>query len=75
MKRAFFKIIAVASVLFALAAISPVKAETSFLEAAQFFLTGVDATSDEIVSEREIVLHKYPLVVYLVDDKTCGPSD
>ena len=50
---------------------SPVKAETSFIEAATFFLTGVDATGDEIVSEREIVLHKYPLVVYLVDDKRC----
>jgi hypothetical protein len=47
---------------------SPVKAETSFLEAAQFFLTGAD--SDE-VGEREIVLHKYQLVVYLIDDKRC----
>jgi hypothetical protein len=71
MKRAFFKIIAAASILVALAAISPVKAETSFIEAVTFFLTGVDATGDEIVSEREIVLDKYPLVVYLVDDKRC----
>jgi hypothetical protein len=41
----------VSAALVALATISPVKAETSFLEAALFFLTGVDATSDEIVSE------------------------
>jgi hypothetical protein len=50
---------------------SPVKAETSFIEAATFFLTGVDATGDEIVSEREIVLRKYPFVIYLVNDKSC----
>jgi hypothetical protein len=69
--KCVFKIFAVASILVALAASSPVKAETSFIEAVTFFLTGVDATGDEIVSEREIHLHKYPLVVYLVDDKRC----
>jgi len=61
----------IAAALFATSTISSANAETSFLEAAQFFLTGVDANSDEIVSEREIVLRKYPLVVYLVDDKPC----
>jgi hypothetical protein len=46
-------------------------ADTSFIEAVTFFLTGVDATGDEIISERQIALHKYPLVVWLVDDKRC----
>jgi hypothetical protein len=45
--------------------------QRAFLEAALFFLTGVDATSDEIVSERQIVLRRYPLVAYLVDGKPC----
>jgi|GEM_PF-4291974 len=45
--------------------------QREFLEAAAFFLTGVDATSDEIVSNREIVLRQYPLVIYLVDNKPC----
>jgi hypothetical protein len=61
----------VATAPLAVSPVSPVKAEASFLEAATFFLTGVDATDDEIVSEREIVLHKYPFVIYLVDDKSC----
>ncbi len=43
----------------------------AFLEAAFFFITGVDAASDEIFNNREIALHGYPIVAYLVDDDSC----
>jgi hypothetical protein len=51
---------------------SPDKAETSFLEAALFFITGVDATSEDSVTEREIVLRREPIVAYLVDSNPCA---
>jgi hypothetical protein len=37
-----------------------------------FFITGVDAASEEIVSNREIVLRQYPIVAYLVDRNSCA---
>jgi hypothetical protein len=46
----------------------PVKAEVSFLEAALFFLTGVEPTDEDSVTDREIILRREPLVAYLVDD-------
>jgi hypothetical protein len=54
------------------ATISPVKANVSFLEAALFFLTGVEATNQDIVTDREIILRRYPLVAYLVDGNPCA---
>jgi hypothetical protein len=54
-----------AAALAVTATISPAKAETTFLEAAMFFITGVDATSEDTVSEDEIRLHRYPIVAYL----------
>jgi hypothetical protein len=56
-----------AAALAVTATISPTKAETTFLEAAMFFITGVDATSEDTVSESQITLHRYPVVAYLVD--------
>ena len=47
------------------ATIAPATAETSFLEAALFFITGLDATSEDTVSEDEIRVGRYPLVAYL----------
>jgi hypothetical protein len=46
--------------------------QRAFLEAALFFITGVDAASDEIVGNREIVLRQYPIVAYLVDSNSCA---
>jgi hypothetical protein len=43
----------------------------SLLEAVAFFMTGVDAGADEIVSDNQIVLRNYPIVVYLVDGNRC----
>lgn len=45
--------------------------QREFLEAAAFVLTGVDATRDEIVSNRQIILHEYPIVMYLVANTPC----
>ena len=61
----------VAAALFATATISPVKAETSFLEAALFFLTAADTRSEDSVTDREIILRRYPIVAYLVDGEPC----
>jgi len=47
-----------AAALAVIATISPAKAETTFLEAAIFFITGVDATSEDTVSENQITLHR-----------------
>jgi hypothetical protein len=44
----------------------------AFLEAALFFITGVDASSNEIVSNRKIKLGRYPIVAYLVDSNPCA---
>jgi putative Ca2+/H+ antiporter (TMEM165/GDT1 family) len=44
----------------------PVKAETSFLEAALFFITGVDTTNEDTVTNHEVRLSRYPIVAYLV---------
>jgi hypothetical protein len=46
--------------------------QRAFLEAAFFFITGVDATAQEIVTNREIHLDRYPIVGYLVDDNRCA---
>jgi hypothetical protein len=68
--KTFISAALVASVM-----ISPVKAQTtktSFLEAALFFLTGVEPTDDDSVTDREIILRREPLVAYLVDDNPCA---
>jgi hypothetical protein len=36
-----------------------------------FFLTGVEATNQDIVTDREIRLRQYPIVAYLVDGNPC----
>lgn len=64
--------VSVVTALLAVSTVSPVKAETSFLEAALFFLTGVDTTNEDTVTDREIRLRQYPLVAYLVDGKPCA---
>jgi hypothetical protein len=62
----------VAAALLGVATISPVKAETSFLEAALFFITGVDTTDEDTVTDREIRLSRYPIVAYLADSNPCA---
>lgn len=54
-----------------IALLAPAKAETSFLQAALFFLTDVEATRNDDVSETEINLRQYPLVIYLMEDVPC----
>src|SRR5262249_12513825 len=51
--------------------ISPVEAKISFLEAALFFLTDVEATHEDTATDREIILRQYPIVAYLVDGNPC----
>jgi hypothetical protein len=46
----------------------------SFLEAATYFLTAVDPTEKDTITENEIVLHQYPLAVNLVDGHPCAVS-
>ena len=53
------------------ATVSPVEAKISFLEAALFFLTDVEATHEDTATDREIILRQYPLVAYLVDGNPC----
>jgi len=53
------------------ATMSPVEAKISFLEAALFFLTDVEATHEDTATDREIILRQYPLVAYLVDGNPC----
>jgi hypothetical protein len=63
------------SAALASAMISPVKAQTtktSFLEAALFFLTGVEPTDEDSVTDREIILRREPLVAHLVDENPCA---
>jgi hypothetical protein len=65
----------VSAALVATAMISPVKAQTtktSFLEAALFFLTGVEQTDEDSVTDREIILRREPLVAHLVDENPCA---
>ena len=46
--------------------------QRAFLEAAVFFITGVDTTKVDMVTNREIVLGRYPIVAYLVDSNPCA---
>jgi hypothetical protein len=62
----------VTAMLVATAAITPAKAETSFLEAALFFLTGVEPGPEDIVTDQEILLLRYSIAAYLVDGKPCA---
>ncbi len=71
------KLIGAASiVVFASASVHQSSAQTyhrrTFVEAALFFMTGVDATGAEKVTVTEIVLHREPPVVYLVFAGACG---
>jgi len=55
-----------------IATISPVEAkQPSFLEAALFFLTSVEPTAEDSVTDREIILRREPVVAYLVDGAPC----
>jgi hypothetical protein len=63
----------VTAALVATAAVSPVRAaEVSFLEAGLFFLTDLQPGEGDRVTDREIVLARYPLVAYTVDDSPCA---
>jgi hypothetical protein len=63
----------VTAALVATAAVSPVKAaEVSFLEAGLFFLTDLQPGEGDRVTDREIVLARYPLIAYTVDDSPCA---
>ena len=44
----------------------------SFLEAALFFLTGVEPGPTDTVTDQEIILQRYPIVAYVVDGKPCA---
>ena len=55
-----------------LAAEAPDRGDNPFLEAALFFLTGVDTNDWDVVTDREIRLARYPLVAYLVNAKPCA---
>jgi hypothetical protein len=59
----------VMSLMFAL--LSPAKAEPTFLEAALFFLTDVETSNQDYVTETEIRLRRWPIVAYLVEDAPC----
>jgi hypothetical protein len=63
--------IAAVVVAISTAAISPVEAKISFLEAALFFLTDVEVTHQDTATDREIILRQYPIVAYLVDGNSC----
>jgi hypothetical protein len=46
--------------------------QRAFLEAALFFITGVDTSREDMVANREIVLDRYPIVAYLMEDNDCA---
>src|SRR5262245_48601190 len=51
---------------------SRAEAKVSFLEAALFFLTGVEATNQDYVTDNEIRLSRYPIVAYTVPGNPCA---
>jgi hypothetical protein len=64
--------VVVAAALLAISTIAPAKAETSFLEAAMYFITAVEPVAGDTVTDDEIILTRYPIVAYLVSDNRCA---
>jgi hypothetical protein len=64
-----FTKVLITAVLAATVMLSPAKAEPSFLEAALFFLTNVEAGGSDTITDSEIALSRYSLVAYL------GPAE
>jgi hypothetical protein len=64
--------LAALALLLSAAMILPAKADVSFLEAALYFLTAIEPTQGDTVNGSKIILARYPIVAYLVDDKPCA---
>jgi hypothetical protein len=56
----------------ALLATGRARTETSFLEAGLFFMTGIELTGDDTVTDREIKLQHWPIVAYVTDANRCA---